>query len=65
VAEQLLAKALQECPTAGVLWAHAIASDARPVRKRRSVDALNKITDDANVFAAVARLFWSDRKVGS
>ena len=33
VAEVLLAKALQECPSSGALWAHAIASDARPLRK--------------------------------
>ena len=33
VAQQLMAKALQECPAAGALWAHAIASDARPLRK--------------------------------
>eukprot|EP00823_Brevimastigomonas_motovehiculus_P003452 TRINITY_DN2105_c0_g1_i1.p1 TRINITY_DN2105_c0_g1~~TRINITY_DN2105_c0_g1_i1.p1 ORF type:complete len:949 (+),score=251.05 TRINITY_DN2105_c0_g1_i1:394-2847(+) len=62
VAQQLMAKALQECPTAGVLWAHAIASDARPQRKARSYDALKRCSDDAYVFLAVARLFWMDRK---
>lgn len=35
VAQQLMAKALQECNTAGILWAHAIASDPRPLRKVR------------------------------
>jgi len=63
VASQLQSKALQECPTAGLLWAHAIASDPRPVRKARSYDALKRCTDDPHVFAAVAKLFWIDRKV--
>jgi len=63
VAQQLLAKALQECPTAGVLWSHAIATDPRPVRKARSYDALKRCTDDPYVFCAVAKLFWLDRKI--
>ena len=63
VAQQLMAKALQECPSAGILWAHAIASDPRPARKQRSYDALSKCSDDPHVFAAVAKLFWLDRKV--
>lgn len=63
VAQQLMAKALQECPTAGVLWAHAIASDPRPARKARTADALKRCSDDPHVFAACAKLFWLDRKV--
>lgn len=63
VAQSLMAKGLQECPTAGILWAHAIASDPRPLRKARSYDALKRCSDDPYVFAAVAKLFWLDRKV--
>lgn len=63
MAEKLMAKGLQECPSAGMLWAHAIAMDARPLRKARSYDALKRCSDDPNVFMAVAKLFWMDRKV--
>jgi len=63
VAGQLLATALQECPTSGILWAHAIATDPRPARKSRSYDALKRCSDDSHVFVAVAKLFWVDRKI--
>ncbi|CAI7927557.1 unnamed protein product [Closterium sp. NIES-54] len=62
-AEATLAKALQECPSSGRLWAEAIEMAPRPQRKSRSVDALKKCDHDAYVVAAVARLFWADRKV--
>jgi pre-mRNA-processing factor 6 len=58
-----MAKALQECPESGRLWAEAIATAARPQRKSRSVDALKRCNDDPYVVAAVASLFWGDRKV--
>eukprot|EP00245_Coleochaete_scutata_P005495 TRINITY_DN1909_c0_g3_i1.p2 TRINITY_DN1909_c0_g3~~TRINITY_DN1909_c0_g3_i1.p2 ORF type:complete len:131 (-),score=14.68 TRINITY_DN1909_c0_g3_i1:29-421(-) len=35
----------------------------RPQRKSRSVDALKRCDHDPHVIAAVARLFWHDRKV--
>jgi len=35
--------------------------EPRPQRKARSVDALKKCDNDANVVLAVARLFWADR----
>jgi len=63
VAQQLMAKALQECPTAGILWAHAIVTDSPPQRKSRSFDALKRCNDDPYVSMAVARLFWMDRKI--
>lgn len=62
-AEVLMAKALQECPTSGRLWAAAIEMAPRPQRKMKSVDALKRCDHDAYVIAAVARLFWHDRKV--
>lgn len=37
VANAMLAKALQECPTSGILWAESIFLEPRPQRKTRSV----------------------------
>jgi pre-mRNA-processing factor 6 len=61
-AEALLAKALQDCPTSGPLWAEAIAMAPRPARKTKSADALKRCDSDAHIVAAVATLFWGDRK---
>lgn len=61
-AKAMQARALKECPGSGLLWAHAIATEIRPQRKRRSHDALTKCPDNAHVFLAVAKLFWADRK---
>lgn len=63
MADTLMAKALQECPTSGRLWAENVATAPRPQRKSRSVDALKKCHDDPFVIAAVAGLFWQDRKI--
>ena len=41
----------------------AIWSEARPTRKARSADALRKASSDAWVLCAVARLFWTERKI--
>lgn len=62
-AESLMAKALQDCPTSGRLWAEAIDMAPRPQRKSKSVDALKRCDQDPYVIAAVAKLFWQDRKV--
>jgi pre-mRNA-processing factor 6 len=59
----LLARALQECPTSGILWSMAIWSEARPQRKARSVDALRKCEADPLVICTVARLYWADRRI--
>jgi pre-mRNA-processing factor 6 len=61
--EALLAKALQELPASGRLWAEAIGAAPRPQRKSRSADALKRCDQDPAVVCAVAQLFWSDRKV--
>ena len=58
-----MAKALQLCPESGQLWALAIELELRPQRKSKSYDALKKCHDDADVFVAVASLFWADRKI--
>lgn len=62
-ADAVLAKALLELPDDGSIWAEAIVTAPRPTRKSKSVDALKRCDGDARVIAAVARLFWLDRKV--
>ena len=42
IAKTVLARALQECPQSGLLWATAIETEAKPQRKTKSVDALKK-----------------------
>lgn len=59
----LLAKALQDCPSSGQLWAEAVAMAPRPQRRSKSVDALKRCDNDPYIVAAVANLFWNDRKV--
>jgi len=63
VAANLLAKALQELPTSGVLWALKIELEPKPTRRARSFDALKANESDARIFLAVARVFWEDRKL--
>lgn len=62
-ADTLIAKAFQECPNSGILWSEYVSTAPRPSRKSRSVDALKRCHDDAHVIAAVANLFWHDRKI--
>ena len=40
IAAAVLARSLQECPNAGLLWSEAIFMAPRPQRKTKSVDAL-------------------------
>ena len=56
-------RALQECPASGRLWAEAIESASRPARKTKSIDALKKCEHDPHVLLAVARMFWSERRI--
>ncbi|CAL0332905.1 unnamed protein product [Lupinus luteus] len=62
-ADNLMARALQDCPKSGILWAASIEMVPRPQRKTKSMDALKKCDHDAHVIAAVAKLFWNDSKV--
>jgi pre-mRNA-processing factor 6 len=62
LAETTMAKALQECPTSGVLLAEDIAMAPRAEKKRKCGDAVKKADADPRVVAAVAKLFWADRK---
>ncbi len=58
-----LAKALQECPASGLLWAEAITRAPKPQRKTKSLDAMKKCENDPDVVLAVAHLFLSERKI--
>ncbi|XP_027159740.1 protein STABILIZED1 [Coffea eugenioides] len=62
-AEILMSKALQECPNSGILWAANIEMAPRPQKKSRSSDAYKKCEQNPHVLAAVAKLFWHERKV--
>lgn len=63
MAQTLLAKGLQECPTSGILWAQAILMEPKPKQKAKSVHALKRCDDDPHVLLTVARIFWEDRKI--
>ena len=63
LAMALMSRALQECPSSGILWAEAIFMEPRPRRKTKSVDALKKCEHDPHVLLAVSRLFWAERKI--
>jgi pre-mRNA-processing factor 6 len=61
-AKNLLAKALQECPQSGLVRTEAIFMESRQQRKARSIEALQKITNDPTLVTAIARLFWTNRE---
>jgi pre-mRNA-processing factor 6 len=61
-AETLLARALKECPGAGLLLAEDIEAAPRAAQRRKSADALARADADAHVVLAVARLFAAERK---
>ncbi|KAH7861766.1 hypothetical protein Vadar_030596 [Vaccinium darrowii] len=62
-ADIMMAKALQACPNSGILWAASIEMVPRPQRRTKSADALKRCDHDPHVIAAIAKLFWHDRKV--
>ena len=63
-AKILMAKALQECPHSGLLWAENIMRlETRTHRRPRLVEAIEKVGNDANLYVAVARNFWAERKL--
>ncbi len=63
LAESTIARGLQECPESGLLLAESVRMAPRPQRKSKSVDALRKCDNDPYIIAAIAILFWSDRKI--
>jgi len=62
LAVSLIARALQEVPTSGILLAENITTSPRVEQKSKSADAIKKRPDDPRVIAAVASLFASERK---
>jgi pre-mRNA-processing factor 6 len=60
----MLSRALQECPSSGILWSMAIWAEPRAARKTKGVDVLRKTKDHPLVVCAVARVLWADRVVG-
>ena len=62
MATTLMAKALQECPDSGLLWAEEIKTAARPDRRSKSLEALKRCDNNPHVIAAAASLFVDERK---
>ena len=62
LAENLSAKALQECPESGELWADEIFAAPRPARKGKSLEALKRCDNNAHVIVAVSKLFVAEQK---
>ncbi|GFP78581.1 protein stabilized1 [Phtheirospermum japonicum] len=52
----LMAKALQECPTSGILWAASIEMVPRHQQKMKSKDAYERCGDDPHVLASLIKL---------
>lgn len=63
IAEALMAKALQENPTSGILWAEDVLTCQKHQQKAKSIDALKKCDNDPFVILAIARLFDKDNKI--
>ncbi len=62
LAVSLMARALQECPSSGLLLAENITMSPRVEQKSKSADAIKRCPDDPRVITAVASLFASERK---
>eukprot|EP01035_Chromulina_nebulosa_P017336 gene17336-22881_t len=63
LADNLLAKALQDNPKSGILWAEDILTCNKHLRKSKSVDAIKQCDNDPIVILAIARLFEKDNKL--
>jgi len=57
-----LSRALQACPTSGLLWAYAIDHEPVVTRHPKCLDALKKCENDPLVVIGVARFFWLEKK---
>jgi pre-mRNA-processing factor 6 len=62
MAGTLMARALQECPSSGILLAENIRTAPRVEKKSKSADAIKRCPEDPHVIAVVACLFASERK---
>jgi pre-mRNA-processing factor 6 len=62
-AQKLMATALQECPTSGLLYAEKIMHlETRTQRKPRALEAIKKVENDPILFTVIGRIFESERK---
>jgi len=62
LAISLMARALQEIPSSGLLLAENITTSPRVEQKSKSAAAIKKCPDDPRVITAVASLFAAERK---
>jgi pre-mRNA-processing factor 6 len=62
ISENLLSRALQECPNSGKLWGLAIEIEPAATRKAKSMDALKTLDNDSDIFIAVSKIFWGEKK---
>lgn len=63
LASSLLAKAIQDCPSSGILRAQLLRSTPRATKKAVAAQCIQACPDDVVVLCAVAELFASERKV--
>jgi len=61
-ADSLMARALQDCPTSGLLLSEQIRHASRVEQKRKATLAIQRNPDSPLIISAVATLFASDRK---
>lgn len=63
-AKVLMAKALQEVPTSGLLYSESIWHlEPRTQRKPRALEAIKKVDNDPILFVTIARIFWGERRL--
>jgi pre-mRNA-processing factor 6 len=62
LAGTLVARALQDCPKSGKLWAEQLRMASRAEQKRKAADAIQRCPEDVHVITAVASLFGQDGK---
>lgn len=58
----LLSQALQKCPTSGKLWSLQIELEQASKRKAQVTNALKANENDSDLFVAIAKVFWVERK---
>lgn len=57
------AKALQEMPESGDLWAMAIELEPKSTRKTKLVGALKQCENDPLVILSIGKIFWKEKKM--
>jgi pre-mRNA-processing factor 6 len=57
----LLSRALQSCPSSGILWAYAISTEPVATRHPKCLDALKRCPNHPLVVSAVAKFFWVEK----